>query len=434
MGLILFLSILLSLASVSTVVLAAESHVICADSWNMIQLEPAEEIVFCGDIPAGMRVLEEDSLVLWNPEPSQIGEHSLKYVTSFAGNATTNSLVLDVKKTETALCILAHSDDEFGICAKIKRMVDDGVDVSLAWTSLHRKQRIDESRQAMLSVGVKPENMHFWKAGDIASTNGFYSYMQNIGKLLERHSFDQIYIPAYEGGHVQHDLTHAATVAACRYRDYRGQVYEFGLYHLKGPLPMLFSLLPAPSPTIQVSLDDGEMRFIETLSRSYETQKHVTAGFRLGMSRKKKMHPAYRPLPAWDYTRPPHKGMLWYAANFKHPASFEKDFFPAVCVASILTGNTGRVKFFAQDNRKGQLNDLILPDRRGDKVVRIRNPLSVYACSFFVFVFGGVGWAMWRIYKWLFCKCSKADILLSRINQSPPASGATPWHGRGDRK
>ncbi len=372
-----------------------EYHV-CSDSWNMIQLKSGHDISFCWDAPAGMRIFGESSSILWNPGADQVGIHRLPYCSSFKGTVVTNSITINVKRLEKVLCVLAHSDDEFGICAKIKRMRDSGVDVSFVWTSLHSQLRIEESRSAMRRVGINDDSMHFLNAGNIVSPVGFHGYVNKIMELLKSHNFDQIYIPAYEGGHVQHDLTHAATIAACRQYGFKGQIYEFGLYHLEGVHPMLFSLLPGPSPSIQLNLDKETRGFIEDLSESYLSQKSVTTGFRLGMSNRKKAHPVYRPLPDWDYTRPPHGGILWYTANFKHPASYANDFSPAVKSEKVLLPVAGKMQCYAQDIRKSEIGELLLPDRKGDKTIRVSFPLSVYAYSTFILFFAGLGGLIWK--------------------------------------
>lgn len=407
---------ILALAAWATFSAAEDRAAMCAGSWNMAPLNTRGPVSFCGTLPEGSRFYPDTAFLLWNPDTDSIGVHTLRYTVSAQDRSVTNTLSITVKKLEKALFLFAHSDDEFGIIAKIKRMKDAGCGVILVWTSSSSKRRMDESKTAMHQLGVKDEETFFFRGKSISSSDGFGKTVDCLKELLLRQQIDQIYIPAYEGGHVQHDLTHAAAVAACRASGFNGQIYEFGLYHLEGVFPMPFSLLLAPSPTIQMSLDKNDMAFLESLSKNYRSQTFITAGFRMGMSERKKAHPAYRPLPAWDYSRPPRNGILWYTANLKHPASFTADFIPAVRDSRLLLMGSAQPACCAQDKRRSEIGTMLLPDRKSDKPVRVHSPFSLYAYAAICLVLAFASGTVWKTARFF-----RAKRPLVRSHRSPPA-------------
>lgn len=387
--------------------LCSGDQLFCVDSYNFHRLEKIKGASEwkVAELPDGSRFFSETSAFIWNPDFDDIGVHELSFECVYNGSRKTTNLTVRVKALEKALFVLAHEDDELCIVGKIKQLVDAGNHVSLLWTRFSDKIRRDEAAKAMGMVGVRRENMHFWNYGSLSDPTALRVYIDRFADLISKSGFDQVYVLAYEGGHIEHDLTHIATVAACRECAFEGQIYEFGLYHLENLTPQPFSLLPAPSPTIQMHLSKSDVGFIENVADVYISQKQVTLGFELLMSANKKAHPCYRPLPNWDYMRPPAKGPLWYEVNLKHPASFGKHLLPALN-ANIKANPAfqNRNIPYAQDESDSRIGDLTLPDKKGDGVANVRFPYSVYAYSGLLLLFMLVGILPFRIWQ----KCMKA--------------------------
>jgi len=377
--------------------IVADEYVFGADSCNICLIASHDEASLgsTDQLPAGMQFYPDSGTLLWNPDASSIGDHHVCLTATHHGIKEKIEIDITVKEVEKILCVFAHQDDEFGIIGKIIQMEDAGKDVFLAWTRSSSQQRNNESRTAMHRIGVSDDEMSFWNFGDISTPETFLIYIEKLSALIAKHHFDQIYVVGYEGGHIEHDLTHIATVSACRRIGFRGQIYEFGLYHLDHLTPQPFSLISAPSPSIQMTLDQRSLDFMESLTDLYVSQKHITRGFRLGMSETKKSHPCYRPLPHWDYSRPPSSGVLWYEANLKHPASFRKHLLPALQSLWQIDPVVVLQSRYAQDIPKSKVGDLVLPDQKEGEVIDICFPYSVYAYSGVSLVLLFAGFVLW---------------------------------------
>ncbi len=379
----------------------ADSRVFCTDAYNTCLIDPVyrDSLRRDGQLPAGMRFYPDSGTLLWNPDSNAIGTYHICLSSTKTGIKETGELDIEVKELAKVLCVFAHSDDEFGIIGKIVQLKEAGKDVFLAWTRVSGDKRNNESRKAMRSIGISEEKMSFLDCGNISSPDTFPIYIEQLAALISKHRFDQIYVLGYEGGHIEHDLTHIATVSACRSIGFAGQIYEFGLYHLVHLTPQPFSLISAPSPTIQMSLDKQSLDFVESLADLYESQKYLVWGFKLGMSVAKKSHPCYRPLPNWDYSRPPASGILWCEANLKHPASFKKHIQPALKAFWQTHPIVVSQNRYAQDMRRSQIGALVLPDRKKGEVIDVGYPYSIYVyAGISVLLFGAV-WLPYRSWK-----------------------------------
>ncbi len=290
-------------------------HVFCVDNYGAISVDPQprDANVQLREAPPGMELLAPGDVLLWAPKESQLGKHSVQVA---VGPSAEVSFRIEVKPLERALCVFAHEDDEFGIAAKMGRMVKRGVDVWGIWTCGGNPTRNREATRAMTHLGLKEDRLIFQTIGDFRTPSGLDAKIAQIAGLLEEHAFDQIYTLAYEGGHVQHDMAHFIAVQAAKRTAFRGQIYEFGLYNLAGGKPNLFSIVPAVMPSIEVDMSQDELDAIVELVPFYPSQKHVTQGFLVGLSAEQKKRPRHRPRPNWDYTRPPHKGLLWFEMAF----------------------------------------------------------------------------------------------------------------------
>ncbi len=117
----------------------------------------------------------------------------------------------------------------------------------------------------------------------------------------ERLGVDRIWTPAYEGGHQDHDV--ANFVASRLARDF--DVWEFSEYHYaKGRVESQSFIEESGQESILV-LDDFERTRKRELLGRYESEQR-NLGY-VGLERE-----IFRPLFAYDYTRPPHPGRTFY--------------------------------------------------------------------------------------------------------------------------
>lgn len=123
---------------------------------------------------------------------------------------------------------------------------------------------------------------------------------------------DQIWLPAYEGGNPDHDGLNALG----RLFIERLSVLEFAEYNFFGARARA-QQFPFPDGGEQTILLDPEERVRKhALLRLYASERR-NLGY-VGLASE-----CFRPLAAYDYSRPPHSGVLWYARHqwvpFRHP-------------------------------------------------------------------------------------------------------------------
>jgi len=141
----------------------------------------------------------------------------------------------------------------------------------------------------------------------------------------------------YEGGHPDHDAVALASHAACKMLEREGLrpplLIEFTSYHASPPHP---SSCPVEKPdhkksrggedppvssggeiitgeflphdlseVTMVVLSEGERALKTRMMECLVTQKEMLALFPIGVER-------FRPAPGYDFTRPPHPGLLYY--------------------------------------------------------------------------------------------------------------------------
>jgi LmbE family N-acetylglucosaminyl deacetylase len=126
-----------------------------------------------------------------------------------------------------------------------------------------------------------------------------------------------VYVPAYEGGHPDHDAVNLA-VAVLRSRRPEVSAREFSLYR-RGPAGLTVQApWPAAStsrgPVSVLPLDANALALRRCLARANASQLLPSLLPLLALARaagRGRAEPS-RPLPAHDYTRAPHGGALLY--------------------------------------------------------------------------------------------------------------------------
>jgi LmbE family N-acetylglucosaminyl deacetylase len=152
-------------------------------------------------------------------------------------------------RTEPALiALLPHPDDEFAILPLLERANIEGRTIHLVWLTdgafggVDPEVRRRESLRALQSVGVQPVTaafvgidgripdgrLHLSMAEAHAATVAALDAVDGPAELL---------LPAWEGGHQDHDAAHALGRAVARMRGF--PVLQFPLYQgegLRGPV------------------------------------------------------------------------------------------------------------------------------------------------------------------------------------------------------
>ena len=234
---------------------------------------------------------------------------------SFGGKEPSVSMPSSAHTVKRALFVMAHPDDEFGIYGRMLQLRDHNTENWCVWTIGDNRKRNAEAICAMCEIGIPEERLLFLNVGGLADVSSVEKTVKALSVLLGAHAFDEIYVVAFEGGHFQHDLTHFATVRAVALSGADSRVYEFPLYNLYGARINPFRLIPSQGPLCGTTLDPARVVFIRSLTRHYPSQRRITEGFLRFMPSSRQCQPRWRPVPARDYTVPPHRGLLWYDAN-----------------------------------------------------------------------------------------------------------------------
>ena len=173
----------------------------------------------------------------------------------------------------TALFLFAHQDDECGVFQSICSELTLCVPVHCCYftsgtqTGLNSDIRNLESQKVLLSLGVEISNIHF-VGSDFSIPDGnliehMHFIYQWISLFLEKSGDSvNIYLPAWEGGHPDHDVLHAAGTIAAHHAGLITNTLQFPLYNgYRCFGPFFRTLLPLPEN------GDVELSRISVLNR-----------------------------------------------------------------------------------------------------------------------------------------------------------------------
>ncbi|MFN3730483.1 MAG: PIG-L deacetylase family protein [Fimbriimonadaceae bacterium] len=152
--------------------------------------------------------------------------------------------------------LLPHPDDEFAVLPFLKREAQHGRELHLVWMTNGAvgrtlpALRAEESRNALAANGLGGVNSTFLGMDHALPDGRLHEHLVRAYAALTAHldalqgSFE-LWIPAWEGGHQDHDATHAL---GCLVALGRGAlVREYPTYHgagRRGPLFRVLSPLP----------------------------------------------------------------------------------------------------------------------------------------------------------------------------------------------
>jgi LmbE family N-acetylglucosaminyl deacetylase len=217
--------------------------------------------------------------------------------------------------------VAAHPDDEvIGAGARLRCLpglrivhVTDGAPRDLydaqrygfSDAESYARQRRRELDAALLAGNVQANLVELGFADQSAVANLFPLALK-LAEELSAHPPDLILTHPYEGGHPDHDATAAAVSAAIRIAQCsRTEVAEFASYNGRGGQfrPSEFLHNGPPEIVFELSVEERERK--QRMIDCFTTQHETLAQFRVDRER-------FRLAPTYDFTRPPHSGMLWY--------------------------------------------------------------------------------------------------------------------------
>src|SRR6185312_635071 len=149
-----------------------------------------------------------------------------------------------------------------------------------------------------------------------------------IAQILADHAIEALWTPAWEGGHQDHDVANFLASRAAGGR----QVTEFAEYN-RGGGAARWNRFAIPNGTeTELRLTPDEIAAKRRLVAIYGSESANLAGAQFEVE-------SHRPLPEYDYGKPPHDGMLlrerfhWVGRLFRHP---RVDFEPSASVYETL--------------------------------------------------------------------------------------------------
>lgn len=130
------------------------------------------------------------------------------------------------EKLNASLFIFAHPDDEFFCLPFIRRDCDEGRKVLCvfltdgAYGGQSSQKRMSESLVVLERYGVLNANVYF-EGAHAAIPDGqlhFHAHRayQRLLQIVQHESVDNVYVPAWEGGHQDHDACHVIGIALAK--------------------------------------------------------------------------------------------------------------------------------------------------------------------------------------------------------------------------
>jgi LmbE family N-acetylglucosaminyl deacetylase len=153
-----------------------------------------------------------------------------------------------------ALFLFAHQDDEFGVMHQIEKEIKSGSTVYCVYATTgvlfneDPKCRNEESRKVLITLGVTPNHILFMgealgiSDGNVSSCGLVFSQWL-LTWVQQRRSLTTVYIPAWEGGHTDHDALHAVTIETTPNNCPEITLWQYPLYNSEGLKWGLFRVL-----------------------------------------------------------------------------------------------------------------------------------------------------------------------------------------------
>jgi LmbE family N-acetylglucosaminyl deacetylase len=224
------------------------------------------------------------------------------------------------------LLLVPHPDDEVvGCAAAIARVRARGArvftlylttgvparEVLWRWQRAGHEARVRRRRCEALRVAARlqvyPLEFTSWPARQLKQ------HLDQAHRLIQAHlgatAADTIWTPAYEGGHQDHDVT---CFLASQFR-HEAAVIEFAEYNAAEGTNR-FPLRSGAETVLALSPDEtrAKARALDLYPSERKNLRHVGVACE-----------SFRPIPDYDYRRPPHPGPLFYQrfqwVPFRHP-------------------------------------------------------------------------------------------------------------------
>jgi len=220
------------------------------------------------------------------------------------------------------LVLGAHPDDEAACGFLLQRarqaavvVATDGAPVSEYFWGRYgsRRQyaaiRRAETTQALGLLGIA--DIHFLAHADHRFSDqqlhcGLHDAFQELSRIAQQFEPDALLAPAYEGGHPDHDSCSFLVHLVSGKLGIRA--WEFPTYHRSSTGVVVHQAFRAPNGTeIELYPTPAELARRQQMIAAYASQPDICDYISAEAE-------SYRPQPAYDYSCPPHPGLLNYEA------------------------------------------------------------------------------------------------------------------------
>lgn len=230
-----------------------------------------------------------------------------------------------------SLFVFAHQDDEVAAATHILAALRRGDTVSCVYLTNGEGGRApahvrdEESRQVLHRLGVELERVHFIGSQHGIADGTLHDHLDRALELLEiriTEPVDELVTMAWEGGHHDHDATHAVAAVFAQRRGILANTWEMPMYQgYRLPGPLFRTLTPVtvggPWTARRIRFRDG--LHVALLCRLYTSQRRTWLGLmpeallRLALGRKEWS----RRVDLARIEARPHDGPLFYERRFR---------------------------------------------------------------------------------------------------------------------
>jgi len=233
-------------------------------------------------------------------------------------------------RSRSVVFLFAHQDDEYGAAPWIEQERQNGARVYCYYLTdgasrVPVEVRDAESRAVLCALGVAANDAVFesGRAPDlglpshaVVASERFEAWLSTIGPGV-----DAIYVPAWEGGHPDHDAAHAIGLLAAQRRGILESSWQFPLYnayHCPRPFFRALSLLPRRHPEHAIKHNFSQAWRYAMLCWAYRSQRRTWIGLFPGSFFRRVFLRAesIAPLNAGRVMVRPHDGELLYERMF----------------------------------------------------------------------------------------------------------------------
>lgn len=155
------------------------------------------------------------------------------------------------------LFLFPHQDDEVPVFHEIDKLVQSHQPMTIVYLTTGQattdacERRNQESLRVLERLGVQASQVHFLGAQVGVADGSLHHHLEKLQAavidLVKGAKISNLYMPAWEGGHQDHDAAHVLGLSLANEWDCMAQSHQFPYYHGEGLKGILFKTL-SPLP------------------------------------------------------------------------------------------------------------------------------------------------------------------------------------------